>query len=339
MNARIGIKARNLPTLVTLGLFILMFGLGSVSFRGFLAPQNFLNLFIDNSYLLILGVGMTFVIISGGIDLSVGSMLAFSTMLSSSLLEKSHMNPLFVIPIVLLVGLSLGTIMGFIIQTFDLPPFIITLAGLYLARGLCYVISIDTIGITNDWWQAVAHAQIKVTGDSFVSVSVIVAAVIVAAGIFVSRSTKFGRTVYAIGGNEQSAILMGLPVARTKILIYAFSGFCSALAGIVFTFYTLSGYALNGANMEMDAIATVVIGGTLLTGGVGNVLGTVFGVMVYGTIQVLIVFQGTLNSWWTRIGIGFLVFLFCLMQRLFEARKGARGRKRSSGPAAAPAGG
>ena len=158
------------------------------------------------------------------------------------------------------------------------------------------MISIDTIGINNQFWQDIAHAQIPIFGRTFVSPSVIIALIVVLAGIFVSRSTKFGRTVFAIGGNEQSAILMGLPVARTKILIYTFSGFCAALAGIVFTFYTLSGYALNGANMEMDAIATVVIGGTLLTGGLGSVLGTVFGVMVYGTIQVLIAFQGTLNS-------------------------------------------
>jgi simple sugar transport system permease protein len=133
---------------------------------------------------------------------------------------------------------------------------------------------------------------------------------------------------------------MGLPVARTKIAIYSLSGFCSALAGIVFTFYTLSGYALDGKGMELDAIATVVIGGTLLTGGAGSVFGTLLGVLVYGTIQVLIVFQGTLNSWWTRIVIGFLVFLFCLLQRLFEARKGATVvRSVSREPAATAAGG
>jgi ribose/xylose/arabinose/galactoside ABC-type transport system permease subunit len=329
MKARLKLNPKNLPTLVTLGLFVIMFGLGSVSFSGFLSVQNFLNLFIDNSYLLILGVGMTLVIISGGIDLSVGSVLAFSTMLSSSLLEKSHWDPILVIPVVLLFGVSLGLGMGYIIQTFDLPPFIITLAGLYLARGLCYVVSIDTIGITNPFWQSAAHAQWGFLGDTFISPSVVIAFVMVAVGVFVTRSTKFGRTVYAIGGNEQSALLMGLPVARTKIMIYGFSGFCSALAGIVFTFYTLSGYALNGKNMEMDAIATVVIGGTLLTGGVGGVLGTVFGVLVYGTIQILIVFQGTLNSWWTRIAIGFLVFLFCLLQRLFERRGGGKAKKRA----------
>jgi ribose/xylose/arabinose/galactoside ABC-type transport system permease subunit len=157
-------------------------------------------------------------------------------------------------------------------------------------------------------------------------------------GLYVSRFTKFGRIVYAIGGNEQSALLMGLPVGSTKIAIYALSGFCSALAGIVFTFYTLSGYALNGKGMELDAIATVVIGGTLLTGGVGNILGTVLGVLVYGIIQVLIMFQGTLNSWWTRIVIGFLVFVFCLLQRLFESgKKASLGSGMSRPPAKAQA--
>jgi simple sugar transport system permease protein len=326
-------KARNLPILATLALFIIMFGAGSIAFTGFFSIQNFLNLFIDNAYLLILAVGMTFVIISGGIDLSVGSMLALSTMVTSSLLEKSHLSPVLVIPIVLAMGIALGLFMGYIIQTFNLPPFIITLAGLYLARGLCYVVSIDTIAINNEFWKGVAHSTINLIGNNSVSPSVIIAVAVVLAGLFVARYTKFGRTVYAIGGNEQSAVLMGLPVGSTKIAIYALSGFCSALAGIVFTFYTLSGYALNGKGMELDAIATVVIGGTLLTGGAGNLLGTVLGVLVYGIIQVLIMFQGTLNSWWTRIVIGFLVFVFCLLQRIFESGKNAalaKGRARQT---------
>jgi simple sugar transport system permease protein len=327
MKTRFKIDPRNFPALVTLALFILMFGFGSVSFIGFFSLQNFLNLFIDNAYLIIIAVGMTFVIISGGIDLSVGSVLALSTMVASSLLEKAHWNPILVILAVLAMGVALGLFMGFLIQKFDLPPFIITLAGLYFARGLCYVVSLDTIGINNQFWQNAAHAQVKIIGNNFISLSVVIALVVLVAGIFISRSTKFGRTVFAIGGNEQSAVLMGLPVARTKILLYGFSGFCSALAGIVFTFYTLSGYALDGKGMELDAIATVVIGGTLLTGGVGSVLGTLFGVFVYGVIQVLIVFQGTLNSWWTRIAIGFLVFAFCLLQRVFESGRGGKARK------------
>jgi simple sugar transport system permease protein len=327
MKTKFALNPKNLSLLITVGLFILMFGLGSVLFPGFLSLQNFYNLLIDNSYLLILAVGMTFVIISGGIDLSVGSVLAFSTMLASSLLTKSHLNPYLVILLVLACGAALGAAMGAIIHFFELPPFIITLAGLYLARGLCYIISIDTIAIDDPVWLSLARSQIFLGGKNFVSPSVAVAAAVVLAGLFVARYTRFGRTVYAIGGNEQSALLMGLPVARSKVLIYTLSGGCSALAGLVFTFYTLSGYALNGRGMEMDAIATVVIGGTLLTGGVGGVLGTVFGVFVYGTIQTLIMFQGTLNAWWTRIAIGFLVFLFCLLQRVFET--GPAGSRRA----------
>ncbi|MDA3958635.1 galactofuranose ABC transporter, permease protein YjfF [Oceanispirochaeta sp.] len=323
MKLKISINPKNISLFVTIALFVIMFGGGSIFFYGFFSLQNFLNLFIDNSYLLILAVGMTFVIISGGIDLSVGSVLALSTMMSSFLLEKAHWSPFAVIPMVLLIGALFGFCMGYIIHTFELPPFIITLAGLYLARGLCYVISIDTIGITDPFWKGAANIKIPM-GNSFISPSVVIALFVVLAGLFVSRSTKFGRTVFAIGGNEHSAMLMGLPVARSKIMIYSLSSFCAALAGIVFTFYTLSGYALNGKNMEMDAIATVVIGGTLLTGGVGGLLGTVFGVLVYGTIQILIVFQGTLNGWWTRIAIGFLVFVFCLLQSVFESRQGRK---------------
>ena len=319
MKTRSLINATNIPTLATIVLFVIMFAAGSIAFPGFLSVQNFLNLFIDNAYLLILGVGMTFVIISGGIDLSVGSVLALSTMIASSLLTKAEMSPVLVIPIVLLSGTVLGLLMGYIIQTFDLPPFIITLAGMYLARGLCYVISIDTITISNQFFMDMSMARVNIIGENSLSVSAVVALVMLVIGLVVAKYTRFGRTVYAIGGNEQSAILMGLPVARTKITIYAINGFCSALAGIVFTFYMLSGYALHGKSMEMDTIASVVIGGTLLTGGVGSFIGTLFGVLVYGCIQILIMFQGSLNSWWTRIVIGFLVFLFCLLQRMFEA--------------------
>lgn len=325
----VNINSKNLPIFVTIGLFIIMFGFGSIAFEHFFTLQNFLNLFIDNAYLLILSVGMTFVIISGngGIDLSVGSMVGFSTMLLSSLIEKSHIPSLLAIPIVLLVGTFIGFFMGYLIQRFELPPFIVTLAGLYLARGLCYIISIDSIAITEKFFNDLATFRINIIGNNSISVGAAIALIVVLIGLYIAHFTKFGRVVYAIGGNEQSARLMGLPVARTKILVYTLSGFCSALSGVVFTLYTLSGYALNGKGMELDSIASVVIGGTLLTGGVGSIIGTMFGVLVYGTIQVLIMFQGTLNAWWTRIAIGMLVFVFCLLQRFFEQRE--RKSKRS----------
>jgi len=315
------LNPKTLPLLVTMALFAAMFAFGSAAFPGFFSLQNFLNLFIDNAYLLILGVGMTFVIVSGGIDLSVGSVLALSTMVASSLIEKGHFDPVLTILLTLCVGTTLGLFMGYLIQEFEIPPFIVTLAGLYLARGLCYVISIDTIAIKDPGFQALAGFRLGLGDEASLTTGALVALVFIALAWAASRYTAFGRTVFAIGGSETSAQLMGLPVHRTKILIYVFSGFCASAAGLVFAFYTLSGYALHGTGMELDTIASVVIGGTLLTGGVGSVIGTVFGVLVYGSIQVLIMFQGTLNSWWTRIVIGLLVFAFCVLQRVFEAKR------------------
>jgi simple sugar transport system permease protein len=318
------LNLKHLPLLVTIGLFILMYGFGAYLYSGFLNPQVFLNLFIDNAFLCVTAVGMTFVIISGGIDLSVGSVIALTTMVSAYLLEVSHWNPAAVIVLVLVIGAILGCLMGLLIHYFELAPFIVTLAGMFLARGLCYLISINSIAITNPFYTQVSQYRISLPGDTFISINVIIFFAVVAAGIYLAHYTRFGRTVYAIGGSEQSADLMGLPVARTKVLIYTLSGFCSAVAGVVFTFYMLSGYGLHAVGMEMDAIAAVVIGGTLLTGGVGTVIGTMFGVLILGTIQTLIVFQGTLSSWWTKIVIGILLFLFCLLQRLFESGRGQK---------------
>jgi simple sugar transport system permease protein len=331
------ISVKYLSLLVTIGLLALMYGFGSFMYTGFLSPQVFLNLFIDNAFLGVTAVGMTFVIISGGIDLSVGSVIALTTMVAAHCLEVSHWNPALVILLCLFIGSLLGLGMGCLIHFFELPPFIVTLAGMFLARGLCYVISINTIPITNAFCTKVSQYRIPIIGDAFISPNVIILAVVVLAAIYLAHYTRFGRTVYAIGGNEQSAVLMGLPVARTKVLIYTLNGFLSAVAGIVFTFYMLSGYGLHAVGMEMDAIASVVIGGTLLSGGVGYVFGTLFGVLILGTIQTLIVFQGTLSSWWTKIAIAFLLFLFCLLQRLFETGKGVKPQDAKAKPNAQPA--
>ncbi len=211
--------------------------------------------------------------------------------------------------------------MGWLIQRFRLQPFIVTLAGMFLARGLCYLISIDSISITDPAYVSISETRFAFWDGASISVGALLALAMLAVGIWLAHATEFGRCVYAIGGSESSALLMGLPVARTKILVYTFSGFCSALSGVVFTFYMLSGYGLHAVGLELDAIAAVVIGGILLSGGVGHVFGTLFGVLILGSIQTLIAFDGTLSSWWTRIMIGALLFLFCLMQRAFEQRK------------------
>lgn len=313
-------KRQYLPILVTIGLFVLVFLAGSFRYTGFFSLQVLTNLLIDNAFLLIVAVGMTFVIVSGGIDLSVGSMVALTTMLSATLVEQQGWPPSVVIPLVLAFGCLYGFGMGAIIHYFNIQPFIVTLAGMFLARGLCYIISINTITINDSFYKDMAMTKIQLPGGSFVSISVIIALAVVLLAIYLAHYTRFGRNTYAIGGSEQSALLMGLPVARTKMLVYAFSGFCSALGGVVFTFYMLSGYGLHAVGLELDAIAAVVIGGTLLTGGVGYVAGTFFGVLILGVIQTIINFEGTLSSWWTKIVIGVLLFLFIILQRVINVR-------------------
>lgn len=275
------------------------------------------NLLIDNAFLLVIAIGMSFVILSGGIDLSVGSVLALATMISAWLLHSAHWPPAAVIAFVLVLGALFGAAQGALIHYFKLQAFIVTLAGMFLARGLCYLISINSITIEDPVFVAMSQTQIEFLGG-FVSPGAIIALALLALGIYAAHYTAFGRAVYAIGGNEQSAHMMGLAVGRTKVLIYALSGFCAALAGVLFSFYMLSGYGLHAQGTELDAIAAVVIGGTLLSGGYGYIAGALSGVLILGTIQTLIAFDGTLSSWWTKIVIGALLFVFCVVQRLMS---------------------
>lgn len=307
--------ARYGSVLITLGLLIAIYIVGIGRYRGFQSGQVFLNLFIDNAFLIVLAVGMTFVILTGGIDLSVGSVVALSTMIAASL-ARDGWPPLAIVLVVLLSTSTLGLLVGLVIHYFEIQPFIVTLAALFLARGLCYVISLNSISITEPWFTWMAQTRLPLVPGLSITPSVVIAV-----GFFVLHYTRTGRTVYAIGNGGQSAELMGLPVTRTKVLVYVISGFCSGLAGILFTFYTLSGYSLTALGMELDAIAAVVIGGTLLTGGSGFVLGSVIGVLVLGLIQTIISFEGTLSSWWTKIVIGGLLLVFILLQRLLSRRR------------------
>ncbi|GAB5096605.1 MULTISPECIES: galactofuranose ABC transporter, permease protein YjfF [unclassified Caballeronia] len=324
---------RILPIVVTVVLFAALFGFGSVMYTGFFSLQVLLGLLIDNAFLLIVAIGMTFVIVSGGIDLSVGSVVALTTILCAVFAERLHWPVWIIVPLVLAFGACYGAAMGALIHFFRLQPFIVTLAGMFLARGACFLITTQSITITDSTFRALSAFHVDVGGASLTT-GALIAIVTLIVAIFVAHFTRFGRNVYAVGGNERSALLMGLPVARTKVGVYALSGFCSALGGVVFTLYVLSGYGLQGQGMELDAIAATVIGGTLLTGGVGYVIGSVFGVGILGTIQTLITFDGTLSSWWTRIVIGALLCAFCLLQRVIErhaARRKSNGTKLGEG--------
>ncbi|CAL9510997.1 Inner membrane ABC transporter permease protein YjfF [Actinosynnema sp. ALI-1.44] len=316
------VPSRHLPVVATFALFVLTFGAGSVSFENFASGQVFANLFIDNAHLIVLAVGMTFVILTGGIDLSVGSVLALSTMIAAAGVKAGWPVPLVVV-VVLLTGSVLGLLMGLMIHKFDVQPFIVTLAGMFLARGLCFVISIESISIKDKSYRALGMDRIALGGGVSITNNVLIAVAVLVAAMYVLHLTRFGRTVYALGGSEASARLMGLKVGFTKVGVYVVSGFCSSLAGLVFSFYTASGYGLHAVGMELEAIAAVVIGGTLLAGGAGYVLGSVVGALVLGTIQTIISFDGTLNSWWTKIVIGALLLAFIVLHRLIVRRSSA----------------
>jgi ribose/xylose/arabinose/galactoside ABC-type transport system permease subunit len=323
---KLKIDRKLMPLLVTILVFIVGYAFGFSQYKGMRQPQAFFNIFIDNAFLLITSVGMTFVILSGGIDLSVGAVIALTTVASAHLVEKEGWSPALVIPLMLLMGTALGALMGCIIQFFKVQPFIVTLAGMFIARGSCFFISLTGVTITHPFYRQLALFQLPIPlfEKAFISVNVIIALVVLGVAMYLAHFTRFGRTVYAIGGNEQSALLMGLPVGRTKIMIYTLNGFCSSLAGVVYSIYLLSGFGLNALNLELDAIASVVMGGTLLSGGVGYVFGTMFGVLINGLIQNLIMFNGQLLSWWTRIAIGALTLLSLGIQSAFVVTKKRR---------------
>jgi simple sugar transport system permease protein len=323
---RLKIDRKFVPLLATIGVFALLYLYGFLEYKGMRQPQAFFNLFINNAFLLITSVGMTFVILTGGIDLSVGAMIALTSVASAVLLENFGLSPYIVIPLMLLMGTLFGGTMGVIIHFFKVQPFIVTLAGMFFARGMCFFISLDAIPIRDELYRAMALYRIQIPGfeRAFLSLSAVIALVVLVVGMYVAHFSRYGRSIYALGGNEQSALLMGLPVGRIKISVYALNGFCSALAGIVFSISLLSGHGLYATNVELDAIASVVIGGTLLTGGQGYVFGTLFGVLVTGLIQMLIQFNGELSSWWTRIAVGALTLIFIGVQSLFTSSRKKR---------------
>jgi simple sugar transport system permease protein len=311
-----------MPTFAAIGILILIFVGAQLHFGNFMTPRNISSLLLDNAYLLILAVGMTFVIITGGIDLSVGSVMAFTGIWLAKLLAGGT-SALIAIPVIIVGGALIGLLIGVLVQYFDVQPFIASLAGLFLARGLAYVTSLSSIKVENQavlWMQSTRWHL----GSWYITPTGIVALLVVAIGAFVMQFTRFGRTIYAIGGNEQSARLMGLNIARTKVAVYVISGTCAGLAGLVLTAYSGAGYPRNGIGTELDAIAAVVIGGTLLTGGRGYVLGSMVGVFVFGTINTVISFMGAEQSW-TRIIVGLLLLLFIVVQRAIVARAERRG--------------
>jgi len=243
-------------------------------------------------------------------------MIAFIGVLMAELVTGFGMHPVTAAVIAMIVGSAFGAFMGVIIAKFDIQPFIITLAGMFFLRGMCFLINLDSVPIDHPFVSDFAGFKVQLPGRGWLTASALLMLATVVGGVVIAHFTRFGRNVYAIGGDRHSAELLGVPVHSTIIRVYTLSGFFSALSGVVFAFYTASAYPLAAVGVELDAIAAVVIGGTLLTGGMGFVMGTFFGGIIMGVIQTLIAFDGSLNSWWTKIMIGALLFGFIVLQRL-----------------------
>ena len=279
---------------------------------------------------MIAAVGGTFVILSGSgwIDLSVAGIIALTGTASAALL-RAGCNPWIVMLLMLVMGVFIGSIMGSLVTFLKVHPFIATLAFLWIGRGLCFFISDVSIPIYNPIYELLSWTKILIPGLSnpvtkegaYISLLVVLVLVVYALAIYIAHYTRFGRTVYAIGGNEQSARLMGLRVNATKVGVYALTGFFTALAGLALSIYLASGHGYYAYGFELTVIATVVIGGTMLTGGAGYLFGTLFGAIIIGVIQTLIQFNGNLSSWWTKIVIGMLLLLFIGIQSIIAARK------------------
>lgn len=307
------------PLLATAVIFVLAYGLSVMQFPGMFSTRVLGNLLTDNAFLGITAVGMTFVILSGGIDLSVGAVIGFTGVLVAVLVSWAGLHPLLAFAIAIAVAALFGAVMGLAIHYLQVPAFIVTLAGMFLARGGASVITQDSVPIKHEFYDWISDLVVRLPGGgrlSFIGLTMIAVFIV---GAVIAHRTRFGSYVYALGGNTVSASLMGVPVAQTTVAIYTLSSVLASLSGIVFSLYTSAGYPLAAVGVELDAISAVVIGGTLLTGGYGFVLGTFIGIMLLGLVQTYIIFDGTLSSWWTKIVIGVLLFLFIVLQRLIFA--------------------
>ncbi len=323
---------------VTVVLFVVMYIIGLIVYsgQGFGKMQTFMNMLIDNAALIIAAAGMTVVIITGGIDISVGSVVGLVCMMLAFMMEKMGMSAWTSIALVLVFGVVFGFVQGWLIAYLKIQPFIVTLAGMFFCRGLTAMISVEQIAIlSNQTFLNMAKKNIYMPFGAvvnkrgiklypFIHPNVVIALAALLVIWYVLKYTKFGRSVFALGGNEQSAMLMGLNVRRTKLKAYMLNGFLASLAGFVFCLNTTSGFVEQARGFEMEAIASTVIGGTLLTGGVGTAIGSFFGVMIKAIIETYIRSNGTLSSWWNKIVLSALLCFFIVLQRVFAIIRSKR---------------
>lgn len=323
----------NLLLTITVVVFFVMY-IGAIVFQGsgFLKPQTFFNILNQNATLIIVSCGMSIVMIAGGIDISVGGMIALECMCCAVYLDFMDGNVFVSVLISLAIGLAFGLTQGFLVAYLDIQPFIVTLAGMFFARGMTTVVYKEPFNVVHEGFKKLKETRIIIPNmgsynkkgiyiDAYIESGVIIALIIVIVMFCVLRWTKLGRSFYAVGGNSQSAIMLGINVRRTKFITHLISGVLAGIGGYVFFLYTGAASPAHATGMEMNAIAASIIGGTMLTGGVGNIIGTFFGVLSLATIQNIVVSAGLGDAWWTNITIASMLCIFLVLQSVIMAWK------------------
>lgn len=323
----------NLLLTITVVVFFAMY-IGAILFqgKGFLKPQTFFNILNANASLIILSCGMSIVMITGGIDISVGGVTALVSMCCAVYLDYHQGNVFVSMLIALAIGLAFGTVQGYLVAYLDIQPFIVTLAGMFFARGMTTIVNSAPFNVANEAFVALKETRVIVPGmgsvnklgkyvNAYVEIGVVAALIIVIVLFCVLRWTKLGRSFYAVGGNRQSALMLGINVKRTRFLSHLICGLLAGIGGFVYFLHVGSGSASHASGMEMNAIASSIIGGTMLTGGVGNIIGTFFGVLSLSTIQNIVSSAGLDQAWWTGITIAAMLCLFLVVQSVVIAKK------------------
>lgn len=323
----------NLLLTITLIVFFLMY-IGAIVFQGagFLKPQTFFNMLNANAALIILSCGLSIVMITGGIDISVGGVTALVSMCCAVYLDYHDGNVFVAVIIALAIGLAFGVFQGLLVAYLDIQPFIVTLAGMFFARGMTTIVNSVPFNVANEAFTKLKGTRVIVPGmgsvnklgnyvNAYVEIGVIVALIVVIVFFCILRWTKLGRAFYAVGGNRQSALMLGINVKRTRFLAHLLCGLLAGIGGFVYFLHVGSGSPTHASGAEMDAIASSIIGGTMLTGGVGNIIGTFFGVLSLSTIQNIVASAGFDQAWWTGITRAVMLCLFLVIQSVVVAHK------------------
>lgn len=321
--------------LIAIGTFVLMYATAMIFIgKRFLTLQEIFNLLNNNAYLIILGCSLTIVMIGGGIDISVGGVVCLSAMSCAKFLQTSGIEgPLGVVLsllLALLIGLLFGLEQGFLVSYLEIQPFIVTLAGMFLSRGVTTMISSENVPIKHQAFLDMKKVSLQIPGVFKLEIGAAIALLILLLMYLLLSHHKLGRSIYALGGNKQSALMLGINVKRSRFLSYVISGVLSGLAGYIFIMHASSGKTSIGLRSEMDAIASAIIGGTLLTGGVGGVVGTFFGVLILTTIQEVMAASKVQESYWQEIASGALLGFFIMLQSVVLSSRDKRKSKKDT---------